>query len=176
MVTYYITALAPAKGAEGDLQKFQAGSAKKCAWYSPLPLIIPIHTFEASFPRDRVNPSGLKGMPPLILAGPVRENENIILKLKEAEGFNHHQTYLREIHGKQIPRVSDKTFIDWQGLLLNPGKLSFADSVAPENTESVQFNFRNWQIGLYKIRYDETRLWWENFRCSCLWQVRKPAS
>jgi hypothetical protein len=175
MRTNYISALAPAKGAEGELQKFRERVSKTSAWYSPLPLIIPIHTFDAPFPRDRVNPSGLRLLPPLSLEGPVVENDNIILEFKGVEALYDSQTYLRVIHEKQIPPVSKTQFSDWKGLLLNPCGLHFPETSVPGEVESVSFQFRSWQMGLYKIRFDENRRWWEDFKCTCLWQVRKPS-
>jgi hypothetical protein len=168
MKSIYMTALSPLKGADGDLKRFQLSCTEEFGWHSPLPLMVPLALWSASFPRDRVNTKGLRSLPPLKLSGPVIKKDHIILQMKDAGVFDN-ELMFREIHGKNIPPLENNSFINWEGLLLHPSGIK-NNSVIEENS----FQFRSWQLGLYKLRYDERRNWWEDFSCSCLWKVRKP--
>jgi len=171
-----MTALSPPKGAEGDLQKFRETCSFQKGWLSPLPLAVPLKLFSLSFPRDRVDPQSLKELPPLSLSGPASRNGNMILEMKEMSQFHEEGRLFRMIHGKKVPEAAEESFIGWDGLLLAPSGSYSSQDEGIENREEVKFHFRTWQLGLYKIRYNEKRLWWEDFSWSCLWKVRKPSS
>jgi len=175
-----MTALTPPKGAEGDLSKYREFCSFRCGWNSPLPGAVPLALYRHSFPRDRVNPAGLRDLPPLTLEGPVSKKGHIFLEMKDSLVFHDSARLFRSIHGKEIPGPEENSFIEWQGLLLSPSGFPYASFPCVETKEkdsgTVKFNYRTWQLGLYKIRLDEKRHWWENFTWSCLWLVRKSAS
>lgn len=168
MKSIYMTTLSPLKGADGDLKRFLLSCTKDFGWHSPLPLMVPLALWSASFPRDRVDTNGLRSLPPLELSGPIIKEDHIILQMMDGAVFDS-ELMFREIHGKKIPPLEKKSFINWEGLLLDPSGI--------KNNSDIQeksFQFRSWQLGLYKLRYDEKRDWWEDFSYSCLWKVRKP--
>lgn len=176
MITAYMTALAPAKGGDGEINRYREKMVLDSGWYSPLSVLIPLNLYKTSFPRDRVDPEGLNKLPALILKGPETQNGHIILQLTEDVFYSDYDSMFREIHGKRIPEADKSSFINWKGLLLNPRDLNFGKSGSQNNTSEIVFQLKRWQLGLYRIRYDEKRQWWENFSYSCLWVVRKPAS
>lgn len=175
MKSVYMTALSPEKGADGDLKRFQISCTEDFGWHSPLPLMVPLALWSASFPRDRVSSAELKTLPPLELTGPVFKEDHIILQMKDREEFEN-SVMFREIHGKNIPPQEKISFINWEGLLLQPGKIETVSQFQTRNQPIEKiFQFRRWQLGLYKLRYDETRNWWEDLHITSLWKVRKPS-
>lgn len=178
MKSVYLTAISPAKGSEGDLKKFLISCTNDFGWHSPLPLLVPLYLWRESFPRDRVNKKELRALPPLDLTGPVIYKNNIFLEMKDSGRFDSSLMF-REIHGKSVPPKEITTFINWKGLLLNTS-LQTQEIPVSQNMQKIQnmginFHFRSWQLGLYKIRYDETRQWWQDLTVTPLWKVRKPS-
>ncbi len=171
-----MTALAPPKGADGDLNKFREHSSHHRGWNAPLPAAVPLSLYSLPFPRDRVNPSVLRELPPLTLTGPVLRKGHLILEMEDAGAFEKPEELFRSIHGKEAPTAVEGSFINWKGLLLAPDYTSFVQEFLPDDIENIRFHYRTWQLGLYKIRLDRTRLWWEDFSWTCLWQVRKAGT
>lgn len=168
MKSIYMTALSPLKGADGDLKRFQLSCTEDFGWHSPLPLMVPMALWSASFPRDRVDTRGLRSLPSLELSGPIIKEDKIILQMMNAKVFDN-KLMFREINGKNIPPNENMSFINWEGLLLDASGKKHSSPM-----QEYSFQFRSWQLGLYKLRYDDKRNWWEDFSYSCLWKVRKP--
>ena len=59
----YLTAIIPPEGGDGELKNYQCSCASDFGWHSPLPLMVPLYSWKESFPRDRVDPTGLKKLP-----------------------------------------------------------------------------------------------------------------
>ena len=165
-----LTALSPLPGAEGDLKHY----IRSCAhWVSPLPLIIPLHSFKESFPRDRIDPEKLKALPALRLGAPVMDKENTILSL-DGPIASSPLDYSRRIHDKDLPPLLLDSPFSWPGLLVNIAGLTPGSAESREIPAPRTFDFTRWQIGLYRILYNEKRQWWEDLRISCQWKIRKP--
>ncbi len=171
MTAISLIALSPLQGAEGELKKYIRANPQ---WLSPLPLIIPLHCFRDSFPRDRIDPGKLKTLPSLSLSGPLEKDGNIVLPL-DSEIAPSTESYARKIHGKALPPAVDSPF-SWSGLLLNPAGLEPLPEGNTEATAFRRFCYKRWQIGLYRIMYDEKRMWWEDIKLRCLWTIRKGCS
>ena len=164
-----LIALSPLQGAEGELKRYIKSNPQ---WFSPLPLIIPLHSFRDSFPRDRIDPEKLRALPALELTGPIEKEGNIVLTLDSLPAPAP-ESYTRRIHGKDLPPFIDESPFSWNGFLLNPAGLVIAPGENSLAQELRSFNFSRWQIGMYRILYDEKREWWEDLRIRCLWKIRK---
>ncbi|MDC7235022.1 MAG: hypothetical protein PQJ58_17450 [Spirochaetales bacterium] len=180
MTKVYMTAISPARGAEGELKQFISSCSRKNGWHSPLPLLVPLELYASPFPRDRVDKTGLKALPPLELTGPVRDREYVILRSSGFDSMAPESLY-REIHGKTIPPRLKDSFINWEGMLLSPFTSSLPETRSSNGETEPSyanrtFRFPGWQLGLYKLTYNKDRKWWEDISCSCLWTVRKPAA
>ena len=167
-----LIALSPLQGAEGELKHYIKSNPQ---WRSALSLIIPIHSFRESFPKDRIDPAKLKILPPLILSGPVERNGDTVLKL-ESQPAPSPESYSRMIHGKELPPLTENGPFSWNGLLLNPAGLTLIPGEDNSANEPCRFQFERWQIGMYRILYNEKRQWWEDVRIRCLWKIRKGRS
>ena len=176
----YLTAIIPPEGGDGELKNYQCSCASDFGWHSPLPLMVPLYSWKESFPRDRVDPTGLKNCPSLKLSGPVLSGGHIILRLEESGSYSA-EALFREIHGKSVPQREENSFLNWKGLLLNPEDPGSGYSLTPDESfmggtnMKRQFDFRIWQLALYRLRYDPKRLWWEDCSVSLLWKVRKSS-
>jgi hypothetical protein len=164
-----LIALSPLQGAEGELKNYIRSHPR---WLSPLPLIIPLHTFRESFPRDRIDPEKLRKLPALSLSGPVEKGGHIILAL-DSEPAPSPESYARVIHGKDLPPSASPGPFQWSGLLLNPAGLDLHAGREKPEEPLRRFVYPRWQIGMYRILYDEKRQWWEDVRISCQWKIRK---
>ncbi|MDC7239815.1 MAG: hypothetical protein PQJ50_05580 [Spirochaetales bacterium] len=174
----YLCGIIPPEGGEGELKKYHSDCSGRLGWHSPLPLMIPLFLFNKSFPRDRVDPQGLKASPPLVLKGPVSDKGNIILSLDQADAYSQDLIF-REIHGKQIPPPEDENFLNWKGVLLSPADLPGAAPIPSAPIDRPKdlkcFSFRTWQLALYRLKYDRNRTWWQDLSLSLLWKVRKSS-
>lgn len=164
-----LIAISPLQGAEGELKDFIRSHPQ---WLSPLPPIIPLHAFRESFPRDRIDTEKLRSLPALSLSGPVEREGNIILAL-DSNPAPSPEAYSRMIHGKGLPPSSGPCPLLWNGLLLNPAGLSLSPEKGDWKQAPRSFLYSRWQIGMYRILYNEKRQWWEDLRISCQWKIRK---
>ncbi len=159
MKTLYMTALSPL-----SLEKVLANWGP-----SPLPGLLPLSFFDHSFPRDRVDLQVLAGMLPLSLKGPEREGAFLILE-PECTG-NFPCAHTRDVPGSKRPEAMAPSLLPFsmrKGMILG---LCDAKDFPPLNIK-----FSACFVGLYRLRMNPQRAWWEDFGFEELWKLRVPRS
>ncbi len=137
---------------------------------SPLPGLIPLSFFEQSFPRDRVDLKALSRLLPLELTGPEKEGHFLILTSAFPEDFP--PAHTRAVHGFERPEPVQPPF----PFSPEKGKMILGFGHIPGNSglKPLSIKLAACSIGLYKVRINPERLWWEDFKLQELWKIRVP--